>query len=50
MRVADEGLGGVDQTGGPGLLGMRLLGMRGRAAALDGTMEWKCPARTPGRR
>ncbi|MER5505205.1 ATP-binding protein [Streptomyces sp. NPDC002766] len=34
VRVADEGRGGADESGGSGLLGIRR-----RVAALDGTME-----------
>ncbi|MFF4508364.1 histidine kinase [Streptomyces sp. NPDC001401] len=42
VRVADEGPGGADETGGSGLLGMRR-----RVAALDGTVEVSSPAGGP---
>ncbi len=42
VRVADEGKGGVDESRGSGLLGMRR-----RAAALDGTMKVSSPVGGP---
>jgi signal transduction histidine kinase len=42
VRVADEGHGGADETGGSGLVGMRR-----RVAALDGTMEVSSPVGGP---
>ncbi|MET9912206.1 histidine kinase [Streptomyces sp. NPDC006476] len=42
VRVADEGHGGADETGGSGLVGMRR-----RVAALDGTLELSSPVGGP---
>ncbi|MGI5455593.1 sensor histidine kinase [Streptomyces sp. CA-249302] len=42
IRVRDEGLGGADEAGGSGLLGMRR-----RVAALDGSMEVSSPVGGP---
>ncbi|MBO4259852.1 sensor histidine kinase [Streptomyces griseorubiginosus] len=42
VRVADEGHGGADETGGSGLVGMRR-----RVAALDGTLDLSSPVGGP---
>ncbi|MET7657147.1 sensor histidine kinase, partial [Streptomyces sp. NPDC005486] len=42
LRVRDEGCGGVDESAGSGLLGMRR-----RVAALDGTVRVTSPVGGP---